>query len=580
MPPPHLLHLLLLLLLLLRSPGLRAYEAPEDKEDVFAITACPAFLTFINAAYLEGVTVELPCLCKPIHSVVLCSRSSVVLCSRSKIHSVVWFYKRHQDSSEDTRALSDLQGTTMVDSKQVGSHGDLRSRFSIRLFSLLVFRARLEDSGLYICGSSVGDFFYAYDLDIQEATTLHFSHVFTSYWPWSVCDRCGVRGEKMRVGLCYVHSLYLNVRFRPANHTALSCGSGGVPLRFGLSEGSGTSARIEARSCHVTCPPEVSPSPERLSLLSFLGYSSPSRPVALPVYYHSHPAESALVLSCPGARPQYAVAWDRGSTPLYRYDLLQGADSSDHRLTIDSGHHLVFQPALTSDSDTYYCWLQGRRAAEIRLLVFLRLGRRRALSDPESQSAVRTILLWFGGMTGVFLLVLLGRLGVTVLREKPAYWTNTNTQCLRATPTNHLLVLAGIAPAEARREAATLAFARKAQTSESHLLHKIVMETPQRMRLKSRRPFATRPGTAPRNTNSDLQGLLGQGKMEWKAAETSRLHLYINDPTDVPGQHLPRKQWTTLNRMRTDVGRFGAAMQKWGLVDNAYCEYGDQLQTV
>lgn len=42
-----------------------SFEAPEDKQDVFANRACPAFLTFRNTAYLAGVTVELPCYCKP-----------------------------------------------------------------------------------------------------------------------------------------------------------------------------------------------------------------------------------------------------------------------------------------------------------------------------------------------------------------------------------------------------------------------------------------------------------------------------------------------------------------------------------
>lgn len=61
MPLPSLSPLFLLFL----TPKAWSYEAPEDKQDVFARTACPAFLTFTNAAYLSGVTVELPCLCKP-----------------------------------------------------------------------------------------------------------------------------------------------------------------------------------------------------------------------------------------------------------------------------------------------------------------------------------------------------------------------------------------------------------------------------------------------------------------------------------------------------------------------------------
>ena len=51
------------------------------------------------------------------------------------------------------------------------------------------------------------------------------------------------------------------------------------------------------------------------------------------------------------------------------------------------------------------------------------------------------------------------------------------------------------------------------------------------------------------------------------------------DPTDVPGQHLPRKAWTTLNRLRTGVGRFAASMQRWGLAESAHCECGDPSQT-
>ncbi len=63
MPPPSSSPLLLFFLLL--CPQVWSYEAPEDKQDVFARRPCPAFLTFTNAAYLAGVTLELPCHCKP-----------------------------------------------------------------------------------------------------------------------------------------------------------------------------------------------------------------------------------------------------------------------------------------------------------------------------------------------------------------------------------------------------------------------------------------------------------------------------------------------------------------------------------
>lgn len=90
-----------------------------------------------------------------------------------QVQSVVWFFRKLGDGWQETRPLADLQGSRLLDPQQVLHGSSLLSRFSIRLFSLLIFRARPEDAGIYICGSTHGgDFFYAYDLDIQEARML------------------------------------------------------------------------------------------------------------------------------------------------------------------------------------------------------------------------------------------------------------------------------------------------------------------------------------------------------------------------------------------------------------------------
>lgn len=84
----------------------------------------------------------------------------------------MWFFRKHLDDSKETRALTDHHGNKLLDPEHVLHSSSLQSRFSIRLFSLLIFRAGPEDSGIYICGSAHRDFFYGYDLDIQEARTL------------------------------------------------------------------------------------------------------------------------------------------------------------------------------------------------------------------------------------------------------------------------------------------------------------------------------------------------------------------------------------------------------------------------
>lgn len=88
---------------------------------------------------------------------------------------MVWFFRKHQSDSEETRALTDDNGNKLLESNQITHSGDLRSRFTIRLFSLMIFRTAVDDSGIYICGSAKGDYFYAYDLDIQEVQELSFT---------------------------------------------------------------------------------------------------------------------------------------------------------------------------------------------------------------------------------------------------------------------------------------------------------------------------------------------------------------------------------------------------------------------
>ncbi len=75
----------------------------------------------------------------------------------------------------ETRALTDHHGNRLLDPSRVPHSGSLQSRFSVRLFSLLIFRAAPDDSGIYICGSAHKDFFYGYDVDIQEARMLSFT---------------------------------------------------------------------------------------------------------------------------------------------------------------------------------------------------------------------------------------------------------------------------------------------------------------------------------------------------------------------------------------------------------------------
>ena len=154
---------------------------------------------------------------------------------------------------------------------------------------------------------------------------------------------------------------------------------------------------------------------------------------------------------------------------------------------------------------------------------------------------------------------------------------------VKPTPVFQLPVLAGIAPAGLRRKAATLALARKAVKHDWHIIHDTTKNEVPPCRLKSRKPYNKEAqemlSVIPEDRSKDAW-IAATWKQEWEAIGPTRVHRYVSDPGEgVKGEDLSRKHWTTLNRLRTGVGRYKASMKKWGLADSAACECGEPEQT-
>ena len=79
---------------------------------------------------------------------------------------------------------------------------------------------------------------------------------------------------------------------------------------------------------------------------------------------------------------------------------------------------------------------------------------------------------------------------------------------------------------------------------------------------------------------STRQWLKHRWSEEWQKADHTRLHRFVEEPDVLPGEDLPRRQWITLNRLRTGIGRFAATMKGWGLRASAACDCGHLEQTV
>ena len=155
------------------------------------------------------------------------------------------------------------------------------------------------------------------------------------------------------------------------------------------------------------------------------------------------------------------------------------------------------------------------------------------------------------------------------------------TGCLQPTPTESLPVLAGTPPPNLRRVELTSKLVNKVVASEHHPLHSRIPSTPEnflpRQRLLSRQPFTRHAAL--------LHGIPQFNIMEswmniWSSARSRLVEFGLSPANKLPpGSDLSRKEWSTLNRLRTGVARFNYCLSKWGLRSSSSCSCGpiDQI---
>ena len=151
------------------------------------------------------------------------------------------------------------------------------------------------------------------------------------------------------------------------------------------------------------------------------------------------------------------------------------------------------------------------------------------------------------------------------------------TGCLKPTPTERLYILAGIAPPEIRRQAASK---KERQQQSIDQRHPLFGHVPAKSRLKSRKSFLKSvPPLGTPSTSSErvtrweerLENLPPGTTMELKASETLP-----------PGADTNYAMWKCLNRLRSGVGRAKATLAKWGHLNNGdtVCDCGTEPQTM
>lgn len=138
-----------------------------------------------------------------------------------------------------------------------------------------------------------------------------------------------------------------------------------------------------------------------------------------------------------------------------------------------------------------------------------------------------------------------------------------------------LPVLANIIPAETRRKEALVNIVRKHEGTYNSMLSFMVKTTP-KVLLKSRRPSWA---TGKALLNSNFRGTTDWGK-EWGNLRLRNNDLISNPSIPLASFSLPRQNWVTLNRLRTEFGRCGQLFHRWHLKDNPACDGSESQQTV
>ena len=146
------------------------------------------------------------------------------------------------------------------------------------------------------------------------------------------------------------------------------------------------------------------------------------------------------------------------------------------------------------------------------------------------------------------------------------------TGAIAPTPTDFLPIIAGIAPAQLRRDYLTLKLSAKSNQPDSLIPYLTADAPEQRIR---RQHFAMRARDLHNQNPLSTCWVLDRWSEAWISADVTRLHEFVEKPSSKPpGYNLERKAWVRLNRLRTGWGKTNTFLYKIGASDSDLCECG------
>ncbi|XP_064499860.1 Ig-like V-type domain-containing protein FAM187A [Pseudopipra pipra] len=203
-----------------------------------------------------------------------------------------------------------------------------------------------------------------------------------------------------RFSICMFRLIMFPAQVRDSGHYLCGSKEGHFPRLLCLH-----SPEVAVRSCLALCPPKEVPE-EGVQSISNIIYKFGEKPMS--------PSQTDLVITCPGARPEHTVGWDKDSVQLYRSQYLVGVGKG-MRVFIDHRNHLHILQVCRSDRGTYFCWRDGEMMVGFWLSVTFPAQH---WHGPESIFIMRAMGISFAVITGIFFLTHLGRCCWWALRKQ------------------------------------------------------------------------------------------------------------------------------------------------------------------
>ncbi|XP_010624637.1 protein FAM187B isoform X2 [Fukomys damarensis] len=230
-----------------------------------------------------------------------------------------------------------------------------------------------SQTGLYHCWEENSSHVTQFEIDFQDVRSLHITHnsleekplqneslhvgsaqlIFTRWEPWQDCNRCGVPGERKRLGYCYIEELL---------DDPMPCG---LYLAESPSWSSRLRPELQVEACFVECSDEP---------FAQLGY------VIFDSFQFNEELES-LSLLCPLASIYRPISWEANKIPLTWQNELSGKSYNSTLNLATGGQQLqIFQPAI------YRCFVEQELVAQFNPMATLEL-----LAPPKRENKTQAL---------------------------------------------------------------------------------------------------------------------------------------------------------------------------------------------